>query len=161
MSRRLLIVLAALVPFFGLAAPAFAAPADPMEFCSEFTDDDQEAMAGFAGKTCLVRDEAKLKVVVKGNCRWFYGFYWGRPPLKCKSVDGKYTITSPAGVRAEASMTGRESNEAQVDAMGEAFACVAGKYKLDVFYKVEMMGFSGKWSRAVSKQRQLEIDATC
>ena len=162
MSRRLLVVLAALVPFFGLATPAFAAADDPKEFCAaEFTDEAQQN-ARFAGKVCLVLTTAKLKVAVKGTCSWNYSFYWGKP-LNCRTVDSKYKLTSPVGAATEASLTGRESGigKDQVDALGEDFPCVAGKYKLDVAYKAEMMGLSFQWSRSVAKQHQVEIDATC
>ncbi|GAA4002800.1 hypothetical protein GCM10022247_24570 [Allokutzneria multivorans] len=162
MSRRLLIVLAALVPFLGLATPALAAAEDPKEFCAaQFTDEDQQN-ARFVGKACLVLTDKKLKVAVKGTCVWNYSFYWGKP-LNCRTVDSKYKLTTPLGAAADASLSGRESGigKDQVDALGEDFPCLAGKYKLDVSYKAEMMGLSFQWSRSVTKQHQVEIEATC
>ncbi len=162
--RPVLVVLLSAVAllFFGGVSQAAPTRVSASDYCSEVFKDRNEA-AGYDHQICLSQaEEGQLKVQVRGDCLWSYGgWFWGKPPSKCRTAEARYTMTAPDSARSNEDMSTREALDGRVDATGKSFKCSAGKYKVELYYKIEMMGLSGKWSRQLEHQRAVELQVSC
>ncbi|GAA2784553.1 hypothetical protein [Crossiella cryophila] len=158
--RPVLLVLVSALALLLFGSVSQAAPA-VQESCSD-PFSDRNADAGFDGRICLTPAvEGELKVVVRGDCRWNYHFFWGKPPSKCRTSQARYSLTEPAGTKSNDDMSTMESVSGNVQATGKSFKCAEGSYKVELYYKIEMMGWSGNWSRQIEHQRTVDIKAAC
>lgn len=162
LSRRVIVLfITALLAAFCYSGMVQAKPADSADFCAaEFNDRNE--LAGFTGKVCLtspVKDQ--LKVTFTGSCKWFYVFFWGKPPLKCRIAEVKYTVITPNNMKIIDEMATHESVEGTIATTGQNFTCAQGSHQIELSYRLDMMGFDGDWSRQVEDKQVVTIDATC
>ncbi|MCK2236525.1 MULTISPECIES: hypothetical protein [unclassified Crossiella] len=159
--RPVVLVLVSALALLLFGSVSQATPA-ASESCSEQFSDRNEA-AGYDHRICLTpAAESELKVVVRGDCKWNYGgWFWGKPPSKCRTSEARYTLTAPDAAKSNVDMSTMESVDGRVEATGKSFKCAEGTYKVDLYYKIEMMGLAGKWSRQLEHQRAVDIKAAC
>ncbi|WHT19243.1 hypothetical protein N8J89_40210 [Crossiella sp. CA-258035] len=158
--RPVLLVLVSALALLLFGSVSHAAPVAE-ESCSEEFSDRNEA-AGYKYKICLApAAQGEIKVVVKGSCEWSYVWFWGKPPSKCRTAEARYSLTAPDAAKSNADMSTMESVNGQVEATGKPLKCAAGAYKVELYYKVEMMGLAGKWSRQIDHQRTVDIKVAC
>ncbi|MGW0516847.1 hypothetical protein [Crossiella sp. NPDC003009] len=159
--RPVLLVLVSALALLLFGSVSHAAPAAAEACSEEFSDRNQDA--GYKHKICLSpAAQGEIKVVVKGSCEWSYGgWFWGKPPSKCRTAEARYSLTAPDAAKSNADLSTMESVTAVVEATGKPFKCAAGVYKVELYYKVEMMGLAGKWSRQIDHQRTVDIKVAC